>query len=229
MLKPLTFSLSLALALGMCGASNAGGLFHHETMASPQGPVVSPQAMVAASPQGDCGPSCAGECGAKKCNLLANLHGMGNKLNCGLHDKMSGLSCGFKDLCGKLKPKPAVYTYEWVLKKKRVWHHKGACGSPTCETCGVYPSGQGVPSPQGAMAAPQAFGTYGSGQVYGGMTGSGQIASAAPVPMTAGDEAPPAPAVDSAPPAPSVPTVPPAPPAPRASTSGLLFSTPSGN
>ena len=224
MLKPLTFSLSLALALGMCSASNAGGLFHHETMASPQGPVVSPQAMVAPSPQGDCGPSCVGECGAKKCNLLANLHGMGNKLNCGLHDKMDGLSCGFKDLCCKLKPKPHVYTYEWVLKKKKVRHHKGLCGSPTCETCGVYPSGQGVPSPQGAMAAPQAFGTYGSGQVS-----SGQIASAAPVPMTAGDEAPPAPAVDSATPATPAPTVPPAPPAPRASTSGLLFSTPSGN
>lgn len=217
MLKSLMLSLSFALALGFCGVSKAGGF--HGSMASPQGPAVSPQT-VSASPQGECGPACAGECGAKKCNLLANLHGMGNKMG-----------CGFKDLCGKLKPKPHVYTYEWVLKKKKVRHHKGICGSPTCETCGVYPSGQGVPSPQGAMAAPQAFGTYGSGQVTSGSMGSGQIASAAPAPMLSGDEAPPAPEVTT--PAPTtgapVPPVPSIPPAPRASNGGLLFSTPSGN
>ena len=223
MLKPLFFSLSLALALALsfCGASKAGGLMHH-TYASAQDPAPSAQCATP-SPQVDCGPSCVGECGAKKCALLSHLKGMGGKLNCGLHDKLNGMSCGFKNLCGKLKPPTPVYTYEWVLKKKRVWHHKGICGSPTCETCGVYPSGQGAPSPQGPMAAPQAFGTYGSGQAtYSPTMGTGQIA-AAPAPMIVGDEAPPAPEVAPAAPAPSIP------PAPRASTGGLLFSSPAGN
>jgi hypothetical protein len=220
MLKPLYFSLSLALALGFCSVSKAGGLFH-DHLASPPGPAPSAQ-YVSPSPQVECGPSCVGECGAKKCALFSHLKGMGDKLNCGIHDKINGMSCGFNNLCQKLKPKPPVYTYEWVLKKKRVWHHKGLCGEPTCETCGVYPSGQGAPSPQGPMAAPQTFGTYGSGQVSNGMMGTGQIA-AAPAPMVVGDEAPPAPEVAPAAPAPSIP------PAPRASTGGLLFSSPAGN
>ena len=236
MLKTLTLSLSLAVALGLCSVSLAGP-FHNHTdgcstcgIASPQGPVVSPQSPCP-SPQGECGIP-VGECGAKKkCHLFEGLCGMGNKM-----------SCGFNGLCHKLKPKPKVYTSEWVLKKKRVWCHKGnPCGAPACETCsGVYPSGQGYASPQASYGSPQAgYGSpqagYSSGQtaynapVYGG--GSGQIAAApsmTPAPGQ-GDEAPPAPEV--APSAPSVPSAPPAPPVPTAppTTSGLLFSTPSGN
>ena len=103
------------------------------------------------------------------------------------------MSCGFNDLCKKMKPKPKVYTYEWVLKKKRVWCHKGnPCGSPGLRdlrrSC---PSGQGDASPQGGYSSPQALrqparptaparATAGqtayNAPVYGG--GSGQIAAA---------------------------------------------------
>ena len=216
MLKTLTLSLSLAVALGFCSVSKAEGLFHKADgcatcgIASPQGPVVSPQAP-APSPQGECGPVCSGECGArKKCHLFDHLHGMGNKM-----------SCSFTDLCAKLKPKPKCYTYEWVLKKKRVWgHHGGGCGTPGCETCGIA-SPQGGPSPQAGYTSPQA--SYGSGQYAATASMGGMMAAPAPI---GGDEAPPAPEVSPA--APPVPPAPPAPPAPGA-TSSLLFSTPSGN
>jgi hypothetical protein len=216
MLKTLTLSLSLAVALGFCSVSKAQGLFHKADgcatcgIASPQGPVVSPQGP-APSPQGECGPVCSGECGArKKCHLFENLHGMGNKM-----------SCSFTDLCAKLKPKPKCYTYEWVLKKKRVWgHHGGGCGTPGCETCGIASPQGGYSSPQAGYTSPQA--SYGSGQVATTAPMGGMMAAPAPI---GGDEAPPAPEVSPA--APPVPA-PPAPPAPGA-TSSLLFSTPSGN
>ena len=239
MLKTLTLSLSLAVALGVCSVSKAGGLFHKEDgcstcgIASPQGPVVSPQSP-APSPQGECGsPVCVGECVAKKkCHLFEGMNCLGNKM-----------SCGFNDLCKKMKPKPKVYTYEWVLKKKRVWCHKGnPCGAPACDTCSgsVTPSGQEIASPQGGYTSPQAYGpapTYSAGQtvynapVYGG---SGQVAAAvgglSAAPMVRGDEAPPAPEVAPAAAAPTAPLAPPAPPAPSTppTTSGLLFSTPLG-
>jgi hypothetical protein len=217
MLKTLTFSLSLALALGLCSsASKAGGLFHghgDDCLASPQGPVVSPQAPCA-SPQGEC----VNECFKPKCDLLAKCKGLGNKMGCCLHDKFNGLccgfnnmGCGFKDLCCKLKPKPPCYTYEWVLKKKRVWgcHKSNPCGQPACETCMASPQGGPMPAPQ-AYGAPQAsYAPVAAGQI--GMATGGIVAPAA---SPIGDEAPPAPEVK-------------APPAPR--TSGLLFSTPTGN
>src|SRR5579872_5960907 len=129
MLKPLTMSLSLAVALGFSSLSMAGGICASSQCPSPQ-----------AAPSAQCAPSA---CAPKKCNLFS---GMGN-------------------LCGQLKslctPKPKCYTYTWVLKKKRVWGcHSGTCGAPTCDTCGVYPSGQAAPSGQ-AMPAAQA---YGAGQ-----------------------------------------------------------------
>jgi hypothetical protein len=208
MLKTLTLSLSFALALGLCSVSKAGGLFHKDGcttcgIASPQGPVVSPQAPCP-TPQ-----TCAAPvvCERKKCHLLEGLQGAGNKMNCCLND-----------FCAKMKPKPKCYTYEWVLKKKRVWGcHGGGCGTPGCETC--------VASPQ---AAPSAQAGYGSPQAsYAPSYGSGQFASSAgtlsPAPITSGDEAPPAPEVAPTPAAPA-----PAPPAPGPQSS-LLFSTPSGN
>jgi hypothetical protein len=128
---------------------------------------------------------------------------------------MGNMCSGLKSLC---TPKPKCYTYTWVLKKKRVWGCHGggnACGAPSCETCGVYPSGQGyaAPSAQG-YAAP-------SGQGYAAPTyGAGQTTAIAPAPAPAiataptGDEAPPAPEVPSA----------------TGPQSSLLFSTtPSGN
>jgi hypothetical protein len=59
MLKPLTMSLSLAVALGLCSVSQAGG---HDSscttcgLASPQGVVASPQGTYAACGAQSCGP-----------------------------------------------------------------------------------------------------------------------------------------------------------------------------
>ncbi|SIO30941.1 hypothetical protein SAMN05444166_3674 [Singulisphaera sp. GP187] len=191
MLKPLTLSLGLALALGFGSVSQAG-LFGHDTgLASPQGVAPSPQyAPVVASAQCDTGCAPAKSCGLK--NLFSGLH------------------------------KPKVYSYEWVLKKKRVWGHKSnACGTPSCDTCGptVFPSSQGYASPQG-YTSPQSYSSpqaYGSGQAY-----AAPQATSVVTPAPASDEAPPAPEV--------APTPAPAPPAPaNAPQSSLLFSTPSGN
>lgn len=201
MLKPLTLSLGLALALGFGSVSQAG-LFGHDTgLASPQGVAPSPQyAPVVASAQCDTG--------------------------CDVGCAPAPKSCGLKNLFSGLH-KPKVYSYEWVLKKKRVWGHKSnPCGTPSCDTCTstVFPSSQSYASPQG-YASPQA---YGSGQSYSAPTyGSGQAYSA----PQATSVVTPAPASDEAPPAPeAVPAAPaPAAPAANAPQSSLLFSTPSGN
>jgi hypothetical protein len=216
MLKPLTLSLSLAFALGASSVSMAGGLFHGGGsgcstcgLASPQG---APSAQAAPVASAQCDTGCGGGgglCGGKK--LFSGFHGWTHK--------------------------PKCYTYEWVLKKKRVWGHHGGGG---CDTCGgVYPSAQGgVASPQ-AIAAPQ---TYGSGQISYGAPQATTAVEAAPAP--AGDEAPPAPAAPAAPAAPEAPAAPappapaapapaapaaPAPPTANAPQSSLLFSTPAGN
>lgn len=197
MLKPLTLSLSLAVALGFCSVSMAGG---HDGctncgLASPQGgPIASAQGPIAT------GCDAPVECG-KKCSLFS---GLGNHL--------SGLHCKLKSLCH-----PPV-TYEWVLKKKRLWGHKG-CGGDGCDTCGgaapVYPTGQVAPSGQGGYAAPapapQAAPIYGAGQhAYRAAKPVPTIASvpAEMTPALAGEEVPPAPEVRS---------------------SGLLLPTPAGN
>lgn len=218
MFKSLTFGLSLALALGLSGVSKAGGLHGGlgHAHASPQGPVVSPQALPSAQVAdcgGHCGPSFLEKCGGLLDGFGHKMTGFGHK--CG--DLFTGAKHNFVDLCSKLKPKPPVYTYEWVLKKKRVWH-TGGCGTG----CGhsVVPSSQVMPAPQGGVApAPQA---YGSGQAMAAPAayGSGQLAPApiAPAAPVAGDEAPPAPEVAPAAPAPTVPP-----------TSSLLFSTPTGH
>ena len=167
MLKPLTLSLGLALALGACGVSFAGG--HGKSMPTPQGPIAAEQGPVAAEqvmPSEQCETGCATGCFAKKHNWLA----------------------GLKKLC---TPKPKCYTYTWVLKKKKCgglfgWGHKhnANCGGG-CEE-GVYPTGQ-FASPQ-AEASAQAMG---SGQAYGEGGGLMMPAPAGP----AGDEAPAAPSV----------------------------------
>ena len=250
MLKPLTLSLSLVVALGACSVSMAG-LFdkHHSgVMASPQGVVASSQQIMPSAQYnaggcdtGGCGDACAPE--KKKCKLLGFLH------------------------------KPKNYSYSWVLKKKRIHGHKGGdCGGGAmggCDSCdsgaAVYPSGQ-YASPQAygsgqSSGSAQAYGSgqaysapaqYGSGQAYGGSSGqayggsSGQAygagqttgapqatsATSSPAgqmtPAPAGDEAPPAPEVPSPSAPPTAPAAPEA-PAPNAPQSSLLFSTPSGN
>ena len=191
MSKSLTLSMSLAVALGFSGVSYAG----HKTagcdtcgLASPQGTVASPQA----SPQGVV--ETCDTCAPKKHHSF----------------KFSMPAC--------LKHKPKMYTYEWVLKKKRV---HGQAAEASCDTCGTavtpsaqYSSPQATAAPQ-TWAAPQA--TYGAPQ-------------ASLVPTMEMKPAMPAP-VDAVPPAPVAPPVPaaPAPPAPAAASNSLLFLAPAGN
>jgi hypothetical protein len=197
MLKPLTLSLSLAVALGFCSVSMAGIGDGCSTcgLASPQGgPIASAQGPIAACDTG-CGP---------KHQLLS-----------GLSNHFSGLHCRLK---AALHP---PVTYEWVLKKKRLWGHGGGCNTcaagaaPVYATGQVAPSGQGgwtAPSGQGGYAAPQAAPVYGAGQhTFQPKKPAATIASvpAEMTPAIAGDEAPPAPEVKE--------------------TGGLLLPTPSGN
>lgn len=183
MLKTLTLSLSLAVALGLCSVSMAGLMDNCSNcgLASAQGgPMVSPQSPVAPCEMTTCAP-------AKKCSLFSNLGG-----------RLDGLSCKMKSLCH-----PPV-TYEWVLKKKRLWGHKG-----TCDTCQagapVYPTSQVAPSGQGYAPAPtgQGYAPAPAPQVFG--AGQHAFQAARPVPTLAsvpaemtpatGEEVPPAPEV----------------------------------
>ena len=133
MLKPLTLSLSLAVALGFCSVSMAGGHGNDGCttcgLASPQGgPIASPQGPIAS------GCDVGDTCGRKKCSLFSGLGG-----------HLDGLHCRLKSLCN-----PPV-TYEWVLKKKRLWgHHGGGCN----DGCGD--GGCGAPSMRPARLLPRA-------------------------------------------------------------------------
>jgi hypothetical protein len=194
MSKSLTLSMSLALALGFSGASFAG---HGDCatcgIASPQG-VASPQASAQGYETCDtCAP-------AKKHHFSM--------------PKLSMPSC--------LKPKPKMYTYEWVLKKKRVHGH---AATASCDTCGtaVTPSAQ-YSSPQATYAAPQASyapAAYGAPQAYGASQTPSYLPTAETKPAPTGDSVPAAPAA----PAPAAPT----PPAPSGAQSSLLFLAPAGN
>jgi len=134
MLKPLSLSVSLTVALSACSLSLAGG--HGKTLPTAQGQIPSAQSVV---PSGQsiadgCGDVCAPA--KKKCDLFSKFN---------------------------FKPKAPTYTYEWVLKKKKVhnWslfgHKDSGCGEAACDSCGVTPSGQSWGSGQG----------YGSGQSWG--------------------------------------------------------------
>ena len=121
-----------------------------------------------------------------------------------------------------LKHKPKTYTYEWVLKKKKVHGHKAAA----CDSCGttesyVTPSAQ-YASPQGTYAAPQA--SYAAPQNYGTGQASVYPTSEMKAAEPVGDAVPPAPSA----PAPAAPAAP-APPAPAGAQSSLLFLSPAGN
>lgn len=178
MLKPLTLSVGLAVALCAGGVSLAG----HKGcltcgLASPQ---ASPQGVTATAQSYGC--ETAGPC-KKKHNFFGGM--------------------------GKLFKHEKTYTYEWVLKKKRVWGHKGGCS-----ICGgaVTPSGQ-YASPQGS---PQAASIYGAAQTASTAVPSvGEIA-----PANLPDEPP-------APPATAEPAGEKATSTPGASA-GLLFSNPTG-
>jgi hypothetical protein len=186
MLKRLTLSLSLAFVLGTCGLSVAGG--HGKSLPSAQEPIASAQC-VTPSPQG-----CIEPCGTG-CDL-----GCGKHFNFEMPDICGALKGCFGKLHDMCKPKPKCYTYEWVLKKKRVHHglfgHK-SCGTPSCDTCGTYPSAQG---------------DWASGQALP----AGQIA-----PAPAGQYVAPAGQIEA-------PATPPPAPGGTAQTGGLIY-LPSGN
>ncbi len=202
MLKIFSLSMTFAVALGFAGAVQAGGLMHGGNSGCTTCGLASPQGTVApvASSQS--------YAAAESCDTCAPAKS----------------KCNFLKKCFTHAPK--MYTYEWVLKKKRVHGHKSNCSG--CDTCGgagesyVTPSAQGYASPQGATyAAPQAtYGTsqYGSGQAS--VYPTTEMKAAEPV----GDAVPPAPSA----PAPSAPAAP-APPAPAGAQSSLLFLSPAGN
>jgi hypothetical protein len=176
MLKPLTFSLSLAVALGLCSVSMAGGNDTSCTtcgLASPQGVVASPQGVTYGGCD-TCKPA------KKHCFTMPKLpHFSLPKLNC-------------------------TTSYEWVLKKKHNFSLTHGGGHGNNNGCGpVYATGQGGVAPSGqASIAPtgQSYApTYGAGQhAFQAAKAPASIASV-PAELTqptiGGEEAPPAPEV----------------------------------
>ncbi len=193
MLKSFSLSLGLAIALGTCGLSVAGG--HGKSLPSGQCETASPQA--AAPSAQSISEGCGDACGPvkKKCHLF-----------------------------DAFKPKPCTYTYEWVLKKKKVhtpWfsHKNKGCGDTACDSCGTTPSGQSYGSGQ-SMGSGQNLGTTQIPASYSAPQGAMMPAPAA------GADAPPAPAGGAAPAAPAIPAAPATPP--TASNGGPTF-LPAGN
>ena len=201
MLKSFSLSLGLAITLGTCGLSFAGG--HGKSLPSAQCETPSAQSVAPSAQSIGEGCGSGDACGPvkKKCHLF-----------------------------DALKPKPCTYTYEWVLKKKKVhtpWfsHKNKGCGDTACDSCGTTPSGQSYGSGQ----------NMGSGQSYGAgqTTGMSQIPASYSAPQgvmmpaaAAGADAPPAPAGGAAPAAPAIPVAPATPP--TASNGGPNF-LPAGN
>ena len=201
MLKFFSLSLGLAIALGTCGLSVAGG--HGKSL--PSGQCETPSACSPSFPPPRAiGEGCGESCGPvkKHCNFLS-----------------------------KFKPKPCTYTYEWVLKKKKVhtpWfgHQEQGWLRAACDSCGTLPS-----EPRESMVAARATvlpRSWGSGQSLGTTqipasysAPQGGVMMPAPAP---GAEAPPAPAGEAAPAAPVVPPTAP----PTASNGGPNF-LPAGN
>jgi hypothetical protein len=184
MLKSLTLSLSLVVALGMCSVSNAG--------------ILNCSTCGLASPQGTVAPSAQGVV-ATSCDTCAPKH----KLFSGLGGHLSGLK-------GKLHSamNPPV-TYEWVLKKKHNWFHKGAgcstCASPVYATGQVAPTSQVAPAAQTVTSGQHAFAPYKPATTIASVPSE-------MVPATPGGE-----------------EVPPAPEVKETSARGLLLPTPAGN
>jgi hypothetical protein len=173
MLKPLTFSLSLALALGFCSVSMAGGHDDNCTtcgLASAQGgPYATGQGVAGCDPA---------PCAPKKHCFSFHMP----KINCHLPKLVHTCS------------------YEWVLKKKHNFCFKKSnpCDNGGCAPAGVYATGQGGIAPSGQGAASGQI--YGAGQ-HAFQGARPTSIAAAPAEMTpaivGGEEAPPAPEVST--------------------------------
>jgi hypothetical protein len=203
MLKPLTLSLSLAVALGLCSVSKAGGHDQNCTtcgLASPQGVVASAQ-----------GP----------------VYSTGCETPCAPKHHFSFHMPSFHINLPKIQHQT---TYEWVLKKKHCWSIQHA---PSCNTCGgggaapVYATGQVAPSGQyasGQYAAPQAA-AQGSMQVFGaGQRAFMPARSTTSIASVPAEMTPAIPGGEDVPPAPEVRGM-----SATGSQGGLLLPTPSGN
>jgi hypothetical protein len=166
MLKSLTLSLSLAVALGMCSVSMAGGLDQNCTtcgLASPQGgPYASAQ-------------NCDTGCAPKKCHF--NFH-------------MPKIHCNLPKLCHTTS-----YEWVLKKKHCfSLQHNKGgnacAAGAP------VYATGQGGAAPSGQGASGQAYGAGQHAYLPAKPATSLAAVPAEMTPAIAGgEEAPPAPEV----------------------------------
>ena len=206
MLKPLTLSLSLAVALGFCSVSMAGG---HDSGCSTCG-LASPQGGPIASAQAPCDNGCGGGCGGgfhmPKCHLFSNWR------------PLQWPALQAEELCHPTRllrvgpeEEAALGSPRRRLRRRRLWRCSGLRDRPGCS------SGQGgyaAPSGQGGYAAPQAAPIYGAGQhAFKAVKPATTIASvpAEMTPAIAGEEAPPAPEVK------------------ETTQSGLLLPTPSGN
>jgi hypothetical protein len=209
MLKTLTFSLSLAVALGFCSMSKAGGLDPNCKTCG----LASPQASVYPSGQGVYAPSCEVPC-APKHSFSFHLP----EFHCP-KITLPKFSC----------PKIVHSTsYEWVLKKKiniSIVHTPHEECAPACGPAPVYPTGQVAPSSQGVVAPTTQASSYAAPQVFGaGQQNAFQPARPATIAsvtemtpaVRGGEEAPPAPEVRET-------------SAIGAPNGGLLLPTPSGN
>ena len=182
MLKPLTFSLSLALALGFCSVSMAGG---HDDNCTTCG---------LASAQG--GPYATGQGGVAGLRARA----VRPKKHC-FSFHMPKIHCNLPKL---------VHTcsYEWVLKKKHCFslQHAPKCNDGGCapQRPAVYATRPGRDCslwPGRRCSVRGQYGVYGAGQhAFQAAQACDSIASA-PAEMTPaivpGEEAPPAPEVST--------------------------------
>jgi hypothetical protein len=199
MLKPFMFSLSLAVALGMCSVSKAGGLDSNCTtcgLASPQGgPYASGQGIAT---------GCESPC-APKHHFSFHLP----KIHCSLPKIQHNTS------------------YEWVLKKKHSFCLvKAPHGGDPCGAAPVYATGQVSPSGQGGVAPTGQAAPYAAPQVFGAGQHAFQPAKpATSIASVPAEMTPAVPGGEEAPPAPEVKET----SAIGAPSGGLLLPTPSGN
>jgi hypothetical protein len=202
MLKTFMFSLSLAVALGVCSVSKAGGLDSNCTtcgLASPQGgPYASGQGIAT---------GCESPC-APKHHFSFHLP----KIHCNLPKIQHNTS------------------YEWVLKKKHSFCLVKAPQAAPCAAAPVYATGQVSPSGQGGVAPTGQGGytpaPYAAPQVYGAGQHAFQPAKPATSIASVPSEMTPAvPGGEEAPPAPEVKET----SAIGAPSGGLLLPTPAGN
>jgi hypothetical protein len=167
MLKPLTLSLSLAVALGLCSVSKAGGYDQNCTTCG----LASPQSGVYATGQG-----CEAPCAPKKHCFSFHMP----KIHCNLPKLQHTCS----------------YEWVLKKKHNFSLSHAPKCGSAGCDPVYATGQGGVAPSGQGAAASGQVYGAGQHAFTYGRPATSIASAPAEMTPaIVPGEEAPPAPEV----------------------------------